>query len=173
MKKNILVIALALFSFTTNAQFSLGAGVGLPTGDIEELYSLQTNISATYMFESESDFTLGVSARYINYVGDELDVEIFGSAIDLGIDNASFLPIAAVLNYSLSDKFSLGTDVGYALGINPDGNDGGFYLRPNLGYSLGDKSSLNFSYFSTSVDGGSYDNIGLGIAFQLGGDAEE
>ena len=167
MKKIILVTTLALFSFTANAQFSLGAGVGLPTGDIEEVYSLQMNISATYMFESESDFTLGVSASYVNYFGKTLDVEVLGAAIEVEVDNASFLPIAAVLNYSLSDKFSLGTDVGYAIGISPDGNDGGFYLRPNLGYSLGDKSSLNLSYFSTSVDGGSFANIGLGIAFQL------
>lgn len=115
------------------------------------------------MFESESDFKLGISAAYHNYFGKT--VSILG--VDIDLDDFAWLPLAAVVNYSLSDKFSLGTDIGYAIGMSPEDIDGGFYLRPNLGYSVGEKTSLNLSYTTTSFDGGSVSNIGLGVAFQL------
>ena len=37
MKKLLLSFALVAFCLTANAQFSLGAGVGIPTGDAGEL----------------------------------------------------------------------------------------------------------------------------------------
>ena len=39
MKKLLLSIALVTFCFTANAQFSLGAGVGIPTGDAADIMS--------------------------------------------------------------------------------------------------------------------------------------
>ena len=38
MKKFLLSFSLVAFSLTANAQFSLGAGVGIPTGDAGELH---------------------------------------------------------------------------------------------------------------------------------------
>lgn len=163
MKKFLLLFTFVLCAVTSNAQFSLGAGVGIPTGDMEELSSFQMNINATYMFESESDFRLGLSASYHNYFGKT--IEILGIEADL--DDFAWLPLSAVLNYSLSDNVSIGTDVGYAIGMSPEDIEGGFYLRPNLVYSLGEKTSLNLSYTNMSNDGDNISNIGLGIAFQL------
>ena len=50
MKKLLLSFALVAFCFTANAQFSLGAGVGIPTGDAGDITSTSYNLSATYMF---------------------------------------------------------------------------------------------------------------------------
>lgn len=159
MKKLFLVLALVAFSFSSNAQFSLGATFGLPTGDADTAYTFALGIDATYMFESESDLAFGVATGYLTYFGDEIGT--------VEIDNASFLPLAAVARYPLSDDFTLGADVGYAIGLAPDGNDGGFYYRPMIAYALGENTSINLSYSGVSVNGGTFSNIGLGVMFGL------
>lgn len=159
MKKLVLLIALVAGSFTMNAQFSVGASVGLPVGDVESAYSLALSVDATYMFESEGDFSYGVAASYLTYLGKDV--------LGVKLDNASFLPLAGALRYSASEKFSLGADIGYALGLAPDGNDGGFYYRPMVGYSVGENTSLSLSYSGVSVTGGTFSSISLGVMFGI------
>ena len=159
MKKLFLLVAFVAFSFTATAQFSVGATFGLPTGDADVGYTFALGIDANYMFDSESDLAFGVSSGYLTYFGDDIG--------NISIDNASFLPLAGAVRYPLSDKFSLGADVGYAIGLAPDGNDGGFYYRPMVAYSISEKASVNLSYSGVSVDGGTFSNIGLGIMFGL------
>jgi len=159
MKKLILVFALALTSFAASAQFSLGASFGLPTGDADLGYTFALGIDANYMFESEGEVNFGVATGYLTYFGDEI--------LGVEIDNASFLPLAGALRYAASDKFTLGADLGYAVGLAPDGNDGGFYYRPMVAYGIGENTSINLSYSGVSVDGGTFSNIGLGIMFGL------
>jgi hypothetical protein len=158
MKKLLLSIALVTFCLTANAQFSLGAGVGIPTGDVGEFTSTSYNLSATYMFGAESDFKFGLSASYLAFSGKTID------EIDFG--NYAWLPIATVLNYSVSDKLSVGSDVGYGVGLSPEGLGGGFYLRPNITYAVGDKTSFNLNY-STISDDVSFSSFGLGLAYQF------
>lgn len=154
---------LVAFAYTANAQFSLGATFGLPTGDAENGYTFALGIDANYMFESESDLSFGVATGYLTYFGDELTV--LGTTVE--IDNASFLPLAGAARFAASDKFTLGADVGYAIGLAPDGNDGGFYYRPMVAYAVGENVSLNLSYSGVSVNGGTFSNIGLGVMFGL------
>ena len=76
MKKLLLSFALVAFSLTANAQFSLGAGVGIPTGDAGDITSTSYNLSATYMFGAESDFKFGLSASYLAFSGKLLSGEV-------------------------------------------------------------------------------------------------
>ncbi len=163
MKKLLLSFALVTFCLTANAQFSLGAGVGVPTGDAGDITSTSYNFSGTYMFGSESDFKFGLSASYLVFSGKTIDLDELGE-LDLG--NYSWLPIATVLNYSVSDKLTVGSDVGYGIGLSPEGIGGGFYLRPNITYAVGDKTSFNLNY-STISDDGSISSFGLGLAYQF------
>lgn len=150
---------LTTFAMTANAQFSLGATLGLPSGDVSDAYTFALGIDANYMFDSESEIAFGVATGYLTYFGDEI--------LGVSIDNASFLPLAGAARYAASDKFTLGADVGYAVGLAPDGNDGGFYYRPMVAYAISEKASINLSYSGVSVDGGTFSNIGLGIMFGL------
>ena len=163
MKKLLLSIALVTFCYTANAQFSLGAGVGIPTGDASDITSVSYNLNATYMFQAESDFKFGLSASYLVFSGKTIDLGGLGE-LDLG--NYSWLPIATVLNYNLSDKLTVGSDVGYGIGLSPEGIGGGFYLRPNVSYAVGDRTSFNLNY-STISDDGSISSFGLGLAYQF------
>ncbi len=167
MKKIILFIAFITLGFNANAQFSAGVNLGLPVGDTDGLFNFALGIDVNYMFESDTKFSYGIASGYSLYFGEEFSEDFFGETIEGEIPNTSFLPLAAAGRYAISDQFSLGADMGYAIGLGPDGNDGGFYIRPMLAYNLSEKASLSFSYSSVSLDGGSFANLGLGVMFAL------
>jgi hypothetical protein len=90
-------------------------------------------LDVNYIFESDSELKYGLAASYLTYFGKT--VEDFGFELDY--DNASFLPIAAAGRYRISDKFTLGADIGYTIGLlSPSDNDGGFYYRPMVCHIL-------------------------------------
>ncbi|MDO6601020.1 outer membrane beta-barrel protein [Tenacibaculum sp. 1_MG-2023] len=158
MKKLLLSIALVAFTFAATAQdgkFNLGVNLGLPTGDVSDFYSFVGSIEANYLFDVSEEFQVGPSASYSHFFGEE------------GFGDISFLPLAAAARFNASEQFVLGADLGYAIGISPDENDGGFYYRPMVGYNLNDKVMLQVSYSGVSMDGGSFANFGLGAMFAL------
>ena len=155
MKKLLLVLALALFSFTANAQFSVGASVGLPSGDAGDITTFAYSVDAAYMMPTDNAVSYGITASYLYYSGDD------------PFPNWSFLPLAGAVRFEASEKFSLGADIGYAIGLDPDGNDGGFYYKPVVSYALGESTSLNLSFSNVSLDGGTVSNFGLGVMFGL------
>lgn len=162
MKKLFLVSMLALCSLMMNAQeskFFAGVNVGIPSGDVSDLYSVSFGADVNYMFNSN----FGVAVAYQSFSGKT--ISILGT--DMKIPSASFLPIAAVGRYNLSDVFVLGADVGYAVGMSPEGNDGGFYYKPILAYAVASNVSLNVHYSGIGVDGGTFSSLGLGVMFAL------
>ena len=147
MKKLFLTIVFTtVLAFSVNAQegsFSIGASVGTVTGDASDFYSY--SYSVAYMFSMSDQFDLGVTASYLTYIGED---KIFGIAVDIA--NGSFLPLAAAARYNASEKFVFGADLGYAIGLSPDGNDGGFYYKPMIGYNINDRTQITASYSGIS-----------------------
>ena len=90
-------------------------------------------LDVNYIFESDSEFKYGLAASYLTYFGKTVEI---APGIEGDIDNVSFLPIAAAGRYRISDKFTLGADIGYAIGLSPSDNDGGFYYRPMVCHIL-------------------------------------
>jgi len=160
MKKVILVIGIALASFSVNAQnFNVGLSGGIPTGDSSDLLSFSIILDANYLYEVSEEFSVGATTGFIYSIVDS-DLSDF-------VDDPGFLPIAAAARYSISEEFSLGADIGYALGVTPSELDGGFYYAPKLQYSFTETISGVAAYRSVSVDGGSFDNITLGVEFKF------
>ena len=164
MKKVLIMAVLAFIGFSATAQdgLKLGAHLGLPVGDAGDLSGFSVGIDAQYLFETAGDFDLGVAAGFTNAFVKTLGDDSFS----IEIDDIQFLPIAGVARYKASEEFSIGADLGYALGIN-DGNDGGFYYRPTVGYSISENVEINASYSGISLDGGSWSTINLGVLFSL------
>lgn len=163
MKKVLFIAALALLGFSNvNAQdgsFNVGANIGITTGDADVSYGLMISAEANYLFEVADEFKVGPSVSYVNY---------FGKTINgFDIDNASFIPLAAAGRFNASEKFDIGLDLGYGIGISPDGNDGGFYYRPLVGYKLNEQITLQAAYSGVSVDGGTFSNLAIGVMFAL------
>mgnify|MGYP000203078540 CR=1 FL=1 len=160
MKKLVLIITVAIFGFTATAQdFRAGFNVGLPTGDAGDFYTFNLGVDLSYMWNVSETFDAGLVAGYSHFMGDEI--------MGFEIDDAGFLPIGAAGRFAASEQFSIGADLGYAVGISPDGNDGGFYYRPVLGYDLSESMQLTASYRGVSVDGGEFSSITLGLNFAL------
>lgn len=164
MKKLIFAaVAVFGFAFTANAQsFELGVNGALPIGDAGDVADFSIGIDAAALWDVAEDFDAGVATGFTNAFTN--DITILGQTVE--VDNVQFVPIAGAARYNVSSDFFLGADVGYAIGIN-DGNDGGFYYRPKVGYDVSEKININLSYTGISRDGGSWDTIGLGVAFGL------
>ena len=162
MKKLLLIIVIALLGVNANAQdgkFNFGASAGIPTGTTSTGYSFGLGLDVNYIFNSGEDFTYGIASGVQMFFGKTL--------LGTKIDNATFLPIAAVARYKATDKISLGADIGYSIGIAPSANKGGFYYKPVVGYSIGDNMELNAFYSGVSVTGGAFSSFGVGVMFGL------
>lgn len=161
----MLCIVVVGFSFAVNAQkgnFNAGINLGLPTGDASDLYSFVLGLEANYLFDVTDAIQIGPSVSFVNYFGDNIDI-IGGVNVD--VKDISFLPIAAAVRFNASEKFVLGADIGYGIGVSPSGNDGGFYYRPLVGYNISEKVMLQLSYSGISINGGEASNIGLGAMY--------
>ena len=164
MKKLFLVAVLALVGFTATAQDGFRAGIsgGLPIGDAGDLSTFAIAVDLGYLFEISDGFDAGVTTGYSHSFGDEID--ILGTTIEL--DDVQFIPLAASGRFQVAPSFTLGADLGYAIGVN-DGNDGGFYYSPRAQYSVSDAIDIVVAYRGVSADGGSWDIISAGIEFGL------
>lgn len=168
MKKMFFVAALALFGFSVNAQegFKVGANLGLPVGDAADISSFSIGLDVAYHWEVADSFTAGIASGFTNAFGKKETFSTGAGSISFNYDDVQFLPIAASGRFAASDKFSVGADLGYAIGIS-DGIDGGFYYRPIVGYNLSEKIQLNVSYTGISVEGGTWSTANLGVLFAL------
>jgi len=177
MKKQILILV-ALFGFTLsiNAQsnFELGINAGVPVGNVVKKFtSFTAGIEANYYFLYLNDnFKVGASAGYLFFKGKSGEKE--GNPIDaVSYSDTHFLPLAANFRYNIADKLVLGTDLGYGVGLSPKGNQGGFYIRPSLGYRITDKATLQASFSNIDVKDGTdksqyeFGSLSLGVIFNL------
>jgi len=161
MKKTILVLALALGMFSANAQeFNLGLSGALPVGDAGDITTFGLNLDLNYLTEVSEQFDLGVASGYHYYFGEEI------SGFEL--DDVSFLPVAAAVRFNATESLTVGADIGYAVGISPDGNDGGFYYAPKLQYGINETLDLVLAYKGISIEEDfSFGALTLGVEFGL------
>lgn len=163
MKKVLIIAVMMLGAFGLQAQegFRAGINLALPVGDAADVSSFSLGLDVNYLWEVADSFDAGVAAGFTNAFGKDIDTGLGGS---VKVDDVQFLPLAAAGRFEASDKVRLGADLGYAIGIS-DGNDGGFYYRPMVGYGLSEKMELNLSYTGISLDGATWSTIALGFLF--------
>lgn len=165
MKKIILTVVAVLAIGFANAQdggFKAGINIGFPMGDIKDAYSLAIGLDVAYTWKVADKFHAGITTGYAHYMGKTTDF----MGLQIEIDDAGFIPLAATGQYSITDNLFLGVDLGYALGVSPDGNDGGFLYQPKFGYQT-DKFELYAGYKGISVDGGTFSSINLGFNYKF------
>ncbi|AUC84432.1 hypothetical protein CW731_03560 [Polaribacter sp. ALD11] len=167
MKKVFFIAFLAVASLgELNAQEGVlngGFNIGVPTGDASDISNLTLGAELNYMFPVADGFTLGPSVQYSHFFGKDVDL-IGGGTLE--VSDASFLPISGAARFNVSEKFVVGANIGYAVGLD-ENNDGGFYYRPIVGYKIGGTTQLNLSYSGISNDGTNISNVSLGVMFGL------
>lgn len=164
MKK---IFALLLFiSLSTGiyAQegFKIGLQGGIPLGDFDDQLSLVAALDVGYMWALGEVVDLGPASGYIIGFTDSFDE----TSPFADFPNVQFVPAAASLRIWPTNSFSFGADGGYAIGIN-DGNDGGLYVRPIIGFLFSTLTEINLSYTTISLDGATYSSATVGLLFTI------
>ena len=157
MKKLLLCAAFAVFAFSNvNAQnFNVGVNLGLPMGDIKDYSSLNIGVEANYLWQVSEEFDAGILAGYTTFLGKD------------GADALGYLPIAAAGRFNVSDDFTIGADLGYAIGVNPSGIDSGFYYSPKLQYGVSESIDIVLAYKGISVNSVNESSLNIGVEFGL------
>ncbi len=166
MKKVLFIATFVLVGLgninAQNGSFNAGVNIGFPTGDISDSSSLAISAEANYLFEISDQFKVGPSISYLHYIGEK---DVLGSGFDA--DDISFLPIAAAARFTASEKFTIGADLGYGIGISPNDIEGAFYYKPMVGYNISEKVMLQAAYTGMSKEGSTISNFGVGAMFSL------
>src|SRR5690606_6084297 len=122
---------------------------------------------AAYLVAVADSFQVGPAVGYQHYFAKEQN--------GFTPDDLQFIPLAGAARFDLDGLF-FGADLGYAIGID-DGNEGGFYYRPKVGYDLG-SVALILSYTGISMKetvfssgdlemtrGGTFSAVNFGVEF--------
>ncbi len=162
----MLCAAIAVFGLTNvNAQeFNVGASAGLPIGDAGDFATFSVLLDVNYLWEVSDKFEAGAAIGFSHSFGEDQSVSIGDFEVESEAQDISFLPIGAAGRFNVSESFTIGADIGYAVGIN-DGNDGGFYYAPKLQYGVSESLDIVAAYRGVSVEGGSFDIVSLGVEF--------
>tara|TARA_B110001450_G_scaffold37265_1_gene33074 strand:+ start:1375 stop:1869 length:495 start_codon:yes stop_codon:yes gene_type:complete len=163
--KNLFLSVIAFFAFTLIAQaqagLNLGMSYGFPSGnDMSAFYDSSLTIDGSYLTSVSEKIDAGLASGFHTSFGKK------------AIPDFQFIPIAAAGRLGLTKRIVLGGDLGYAIGLN-DGNDGGFYYRPMVGFTLLRIFQLNASYVGVSVKNFSYGTFNIGASINLFGNRGE
>ena len=162
MKKLTFAIICMFTGSLLSAQegFKVGVHGAVPVGDNQDVVSLVAGLDLGYMHALGEMLDLGVAVGFINGFPEKYDQE--PGAPDL--PHVQFLPLAASLRFWPSNSVSIGGDVGTALGIN-EGNEGGFYYKPTIGYLMAAQTEVSLSYAAIQVEEAQWATINLGILY--------
>ena len=159
--KRIVLSLLLLIGTGMYAQqgFKIGLNGGLPVSqEVNDIVSLVAGVDLGYHYALGEVVDAGIMTGFINGFPEKFD----SGGADL--PHVQFLPLAASFRIWPSNSFSLGGDLGYALGLN-DGNDGGFYYKPLVGYLMGAQTEVSLSYTGIAVEGLSWATVNLGVLY--------
>ncbi|WP_222984336.1 hypothetical protein [Flagellimonas meishanensis] len=147
----------------SSAQGKIGIGInaGLPVGDAGDLSSFAIIADLGYYVEASDQFEIAPTIGIIQAFGKEIE----GVGISFEVPDIQFLPIALQGRINASEDFWLQAGLGYALGIN-EGNDGGFYYSPQMGYNISEAVALSLGYRGVS-NNGTFSLISAGLLFSL------
>lgn len=157
----------------------VGANVGMAVP--QENSSAAVGMDVAYQHLGVPGFGLGIATGYTHYFGRENTV----NGITVNNNDFGVVPVAALIRvYPKQTGFYFGTDLGYGFIVgdnqvasnagSPNRPDGGFYLKPEIGYHNKD---WNFAIQYQKVFTGSTGEIGsqkynagslgLGVAYNI------
>ncbi|WP_057939179.1 hypothetical protein [Algoriphagus resistens] len=143
-----------------NSWLKLGLNMGVPIGDIGDYSSFAFGLDAAGQFMRTDNFGLGVVTGYTQYFAkDDLP----------GTENFGAIPLGLMFRYYPEPSgFFAGTDVGYTFLTNGFPSDGGFYIRPQVGYHNYDWNIFAFyNQIFTSDPTADIQSIGVAATYNI------
>ena len=171
MKKTVTTsIFLLLMILTSQAQvdrssFKAGLNAGIPVGDASDISSFSIGLEVNYHWGVSELFDVGLATGFINSFGETETVSVGGFEGEGEFEDFQFIPTAASVRIYPTYHFKFGADAGYAIGVN-DGNEGGFYYRPIVGYNITGNTEINVSYSAVALeDNFTFSMVMAGVLF--------
>lgn len=169
MKKYILILAalagsVSLFAQTSNEVTSrnswlkLGANVGAPVGDLSDFSSFVLGADLKGQIMTTNHVGAGITTGYNHFFGKN------------GVKDFGTIPLGAFIRYYPSaEGFFIGTDLGYSFITGVSDADGGFYVRPEVGYHNYNWNIFGFYNGILRGDdkGGNLQHIGIGATYNI------
>lgn len=119
----------------------IGLNGGVSTGGNT---AANLGVDLSYQHLVTPGFGLGIATGYNNYFGKDRNVAINGVNVDVRNNDFGVIPVAALFRvYPKEMGFYFGADVGYGFIVGDDyvaenvavtRPDGGFYIKPEIGY---------------------------------------
>ncbi|WP_192347081.1 hypothetical protein [Algoriphagus sp. Y33] len=140
-----------------NSWLKLGLNLGVPMGDIGDYSSFAVGLDAAGQFMRTDNFGLGVATGYTQYFGKD------------GFENFGAIPLGLMLRYYPEPSgFFVGTDVGYTFLTGDIGGNGGFYIRPQVGYHNYDWNIFAFyNQVFTSDNAADIQTVGVAATYNI------
>ena len=154
------------------------AGVALPS----ENASAAVGLDVAYQNLVTPGFGLGIATGYTHYFGKDNTV----SGVTLNNNDFGVVPVAALVRFYPKDTgFYTGIDLGYGFivgdekvasntGVNTQRPDGGFYIKPEIGYHNNDWNfAIQYQKVFTGTEGQIADQkynagaLGLGVSYNI------
>ena len=162
LKILVLVLFFTLSCATVSAQegFKIGAHGGIPLGDLNDQIGIVIGADIGYLWAPNKIFDLGIKAGILHGFPETFKAE----TVRVKLPSVQFAPIAVSLRIWPAKSFSIGGDVGHAIGLNK-GNDGGFYYRPQIGFQVGPQSEINVSYSAIDLGEATWSTVTVGYVY--------
>ncbi len=157
---SLVLFALACATVSSQEGFKIGAHGGIPLGDVNDQIGIVIGADVGYLWAPNKIFDLGVKAGIIHGFPETFRAE----TVSVKLPSVQFAPIAGSVRIWAAKSFSFGGDVGHAIGLN-DGNKGGFYYRPQIGFQVGPQSEINLSYTAIDLGDTTWSTVTLGYVY--------
>jgi hypothetical protein len=134
-----------------NSWLKVGLNAGMPIGDASKISSFNAGLDVSGQFMATRHFGIGIASGYNHYFGKD-PVSDFGA-----------VPVNLLLRYYMQPQgFFAGLDGGYSFLTNMTGVDGGFTIKPQLGYHNYDWNF--YGYYNHIFSNGPIDIQSVGVA---------
>ncbi|MDB5192474.1 MAG: hypothetical protein JWQ96_2037 [Segetibacter sp.] len=174
MKKSIKLSMLAVLSFVFTQSFSqvrpslsIGAELGVPTGDLNVTQKIGVGGSAKIAFPVGAGTALTLSGGYVSFSGDEYQV---GNAI-IKRPALNFIPIKAGVRYNVvPNGIYLEPQLGFTSisTQNQEGSSGWFTYAANAGYIINNQIDIAARYEAVNKNNTTLPFIGFRVAYNFG-----
>ena len=165
MKKILTALFLVATAFSANAQsgknvkFSLGAELGVPTGNLNTIYSVAVGATAQADIKIDTDAALTFNTGIIQFVGKHIP----NTNTNTKFRSQTFIPLLVGVKYYFTPMVYGSGQLGTSISTQENGGSTFTYI-PGIGFKFDERIDLLVKYTGYSDDGGAF-GVRLGYTF--------
>ena len=158
MKAKLRYVALVLLLCSTmygQKGFRVEVGVGPVLGETRDYFSVNIQGKLYYLTNVTDRLDIGATSGFLLFLGSG-SYDGWFSDIPSGI-----IPVAVAGRMAVSEKVSIGIDIGYGIGILAE--DNGFYFSPMFAYNKSRNLAFTVSYSNVNASEFKFSSLLFGV----------